>query len=331
MTKVATNLNYYLTPKVVRSNRKVKVNAKVALYDFRDYLHDLKKRTIKKDYSVNNSYLVGNIFRELRSLKDGPELKQYLKTNLCVAVDSFDQLVSQIELKEKVINQRVLTKYADLLREFVFDLKPFVELLERETDKKFIFFRGGKDFSNSAFELFKTCEALYWYPTISNQIIDKKATTNLNLFSLRQSLEIKFRRIFGVFELYNKDLNDIKLRHDFFPNFISDNLSYIDIKLPSINMTELLRIYNWTNYTIHNAVNPRIWQINYAIKICGSIFAPGQYKRNDDKNVLSIYASIKIKNNDILTNNLIESIYEFNDKKIFCFDNVRQEAITDEK
>lgn len=329
MTKVATHLFYHLTPKVMRGNRKINVTAKKALYDMKDYLHDLKKRTLKRDYSNNNSHLVGNIFRDLRTLKDGSELTQYVKTNMYIAIEAFDNLILQIEKKEKRIDANSLQKYSDIIREFVFDFKPFVEFLEKD-QKGFIFFRGGKSYGNSAFELFKTCEALYWYPTVGNQVIDKKATTNLNLFSLRQSLEIKFKRIFGVFELYNKDKADIKLRHDFFPNFINDNLNYIDIQLPSINMTELLKIYNWTNYTIHNAVNPRIWQIYYAIKICSSIFKSGQYKRNDDKEVLSIYASVKIKNNDFLIKQLVERIYEANDKKIFCFGNDRQEAITDE-
>ncbi len=322
---------YYTTPTVLRSKTKPKVSAKKSLYDFRDYLHDLRTRIISKDYSKNNSYLVGQVFQNVRTLQKESQLNQYLKTNLFIAVEAFDDLIALIERKEKAISARIVTKYHELIWEFIFDLKPFVELLERKKNKNFQFFRGGKIYSNSAVELFKTCESLYWYPCIDHQIIDKKAATNLNLFSLRQSLEIKFRRIFGVFALYNRDLNDIKIRHDFFPTFIAQNLDLIDLPLPNINMNELLKIHDWTNYTIHNGVNPRIWQIHYAIKICQSIFKPTQYRRNDDKEVLSIYASVKIKNNEKLLDRLMSEIYETNQRRIFCFDNTSQEAINDEK
>jgi len=331
-TNVATNLIYYTTtPTVFRSKTKPKVSAKKSLLDFRDYLHDLRKRSNSRDYSKNNSYLIGQVFRNPRTFKTEPELHQYIKTNFFLAVEAFDDLIKLIDRKEKTINARIVSKYRELIWEFIFDLKPFVELLERRTDKTFQFFQGGKTYQNTAFELFRTCEALYWYPCIDDQIIDKKAATNLNLFSLRQSLEIKFKRIFGVFALYNKDSNDLKIRHDFFPSFIAENLKLIDLPLPNINMTELLKIYEWTNYTIHNAVNPRIWHVHYAIKCCSSIFKPTQYRRNDNKEVLSIYASIKIRNSGELLDKLMCKIYETNGSKIFCFDNILQEAIIDEK
>lgn len=317
MTKVASHLLHKLSPKLHKlKNKEEGGSTKSALLDFQSYLKNLKKTHLKKDYTDNNSYLVGCIYRDNSEIK-AAEINAYVKAQFHVALKSFDNLIAHIEKQEDGLNSHTINKYADLIKDYIFDLKPFVEHLERTKNPEFELFTVWKPYNSSAFELFKTCQALYWYPNIDRRIIDRKAATNLSVFMLRQSMEIKFKRVFGIYKLYDRNKNSLRLEHEFLPNFIENNKDLIKLELPGINMTDVLNIYKWTNHTIHNAINPNIWEVYYTLEIVNYLFKGGQYRKEDERQVLSVYASVKLKDNQVLLDRLMEGIYQATKQTVF--------------
>jgi hypothetical protein len=96
---------------------------------------------------------------------------------------------------------------------------------------------------------------------------------DLSIFSLRQALKLKFRRVLGVAAIYHKTTFAVpKLRHDFFFDFIVKNQDLFVFQTPHIK--EIWKIYSWTNACIHLGILPRIWVLQHALDVVSPFFAP---------------------------------------------------------
>ena len=274
-----------------KHRKKIQESTKTCLLEFAKYLDEIKCNYVKKDNSENANYVIGVIFKNLNAINKPVEWNNFCKVSLSVANRKFQELV-QIIANEKDFKRKTILKYKDLIRDYVFDLKYFVEYFEQKSNSAYVFFRGGKSYNNHTYELFFISNNLYWNSIYRQNIFDQKMALNIACFTLRQSLELKFKRICGVYEINNEDYNGPKLRHEFFAEFIEENNEHFE--LPYASLTELLKIYKWTNYAIHNAENPLIWELKFALDYTHPFFKWGE-DISRGTHVKSIFGAIRIK------------------------------------
>ncbi len=109
---------------------------------------------------------------------------------------------------------------------------------------------------------FTSIESLFLYDSYCPEGISKNLFI---VFGLRQALEMKFRKILGVASIEN----GLKVPHDLFPYFIIktfpagaiENISNRDIEL-------IMKIYKWTNYSIHSMWRVPSWMLWKALSFC---------------------------------------------------------------
>ncbi|WP_160713138.1 hypothetical protein [Chitinophaga solisilvae] len=275
------------------SKKKVKESAKDCLLGFASYLQDIVDRHVKKDKSENYDYVVGTIYKHQGKPKTKSESENYMKVSLCVGNHCFKLLVADLQKKDAGLKLTTITRHVDLIRSYLFDLKPFIEYFERKKNPNFVLFKGWKSFHNTSHELENISQNLYWNGIYKQNIFDQKMAENIAVFTMRQALEIKFKRICGVLEIQDKDHNGLKIPHNFFPDFIRQQTDHI--KIADVDLKLVLKVYNWTNKTIHNAENPFIWELKYALDIIEPFFRDGEY-RGKRMTQSSVYGAVKIIN-----------------------------------
>lgn len=305
-------------------DKKIKVSTIKALENFAEYLNNLTSTHLRKDKSSDLEYTIGAIFKDARNIKSGSDWNNFAKNNLGFANKCFQELVEFIKNKEPKHTAKAIRKYSEIIRDYIFDLKYFVEYFERKSDPNYVMFTGGKSYNNHSYELNLISNNLYWNACYSQNIFDQKMALNVSNFTLRQSLEIKFKRILGIYDVYNKAFNGPKIKHEFFADFISDNSA--SFELPYTNLTFLLKVYKWTNITIHNAENPLIWQLKLALEYVNPFFSWGEGLNKDGKKVSSIFGAVKITGYATLKDKLAEQLGN-NANEMICIEFIKPEVI----
>lgn len=305
-------------------DKKIKVSTIKALENFAVYLNNLTSKHVKKDKSADLEYTIGALFKDARKIKEGIDWNNYAKNNLSFANKCFQELVEFIKSKEPKHSANAIRKYSEIIRDYIFDLKYFVEYFEQKKNPSYVMFTGGKSYNNHSYELNLISNNLYWNACYSQNIFDQKMALNVSNFTLRQSLEIKFKRILGIYDVYNKAFNGPKLKHEFFADFISNNST--SFELPYSNLTFLLKVYKWTNITIHNAENPLIWQLKLALDYVNPFFNWGEGLNKDGKKVSSIFGAVKITDYDTLKQKLAQELGD-SANEIVCIEFIKPEVI----
>lgn len=282
------------------SRHKSRMSTRSVLFSLLEYFKTVDSIANKKKFQ--DTYLIGCIYHDKRYLKN-TEYVNFARAQLHLAVKSFGAFLSKIDADS--LNHFQILKYKDKIIAYIFDMKPFVEFFERKFQPDFQLFVGFDVKVNTTLELFKTLEALFWYPNINPKLLDQKATFNLLTFAIRQAIEVKFKRIFGIVDLYNKNYSGPKLRHDFFVNFVKEHLEYFET--PKLPLQYVIKIYEWSNYTIHNAINPRIWEIQFAMDQLSPWFAV-YTETFGSKTTSSAYGAVRIKKFEELKSKIFESI-----------------------
>lgn len=321
-------LKYFYQYKKCYKKPKYKASIKESLIEvieeFSKFIDTLKNEVVKKDNSNNLEYIIGAILKDERTLKNDSEINNFCKCSLSVANKYLKEVIGEIKKDNKKLTDKNVLKYSDLIREYLHDVKPFVEYFKRKKDPNYILFTGGKDYNNHSYEINRISNNLYWNCFYKQNIFDQKMSINISNFALRQSLEIKFKRILGIYDVYNKSLNGPKLRHDFFPDFINRNKSHFE--LPYTNLSFLINAYKWTNRTIHNAENPRIWELRCVLDYVNPFFKWGEGLTNDGKKTSSIFGAVKINDYDTLKEKLIDDLYNVG-SEIVTIEFIKPEAI----
>jgi hypothetical protein len=301
-------------------------STKEALLGCLNQLEHLKSKHCKKKYGENPEYLINWIFKPIWGIKNELEAKAYCRANLYVATDEFDKLIKKIEKTSGKLNYYSIKKYGEQIREFISDLQAIIVILENKNSLfDFILFKINYHHS---FEIFQVSHALFWHPNFEDNLLDKKATLNLTVFTIRQSLEIRFRKISGVYRVFNKNNFDVKLRHDFYVEFYKKNRNLIELDSLGIKIANLFKIYKWTNATIHNGFIPKVWQVSYALSLMDNFFLPKKFTTKTKKGT-SIYGAVKIKNYQRLLDLLTVDIFS-KANEIFCIELDEPEAVIEE-
>jgi hypothetical protein len=175
--------------------------------------------------------------------------------------------------------------------DYIFDLKPYIEQIAKKSNSPCEFIQGWKSDIEDSVMMFTEARNLFWSSTIDkSNPVSHRSAVGLSVFALRQSLEIRFRRAIGIFKILDPKINDAKLRHDFILDFIDENHALIETKIGS--MTNLSKIYKWTNFSVHTGRMPKIWEIQFAFNYCSKLFQPDPY---NNKSGWHLHSSIKIK------------------------------------
>lgn len=142
------------------------------------------------------------------------------------------------------------------------------------------------------------------------------------MFAIRQSLEIKFRRILGIAGIFNKELKSPRLRHDYFAEFIQKHLYHFVIQHNSIK--NITTIYKWTNFGIHSGTMPRTWEAQYALEYCDGLFAPSDPHIGK---AWSIHDAVQISNYYMLVKALTDQLSVNFPNDTWCIDLGNPEAV----
>jgi hypothetical protein len=244
-----------------------------------------KPTIVKKEYS--DDYLIGAIYKENVFFTKESEYTQLCVCHIEAASRCLHDIASEIGG-----DQHKYETYRHHIVDYLFDLNPVAKQVMKDTDATYEFIKGWKSMTESSVMLFKAARNLFWSSTLKTaNPVEHRTALNLCVFALRQSLEIRFHRAIGIDKIVGPSLEAPKLRHDFFLNFVGDNLDLIQTNIASVS--NLAHIYKWTNYSIHSGTFAKIWEIQYAFKYCAALFEPVPYKESEG---WSLYSSIKIIN-----------------------------------
>lgn len=267
------------------------------------YLTNLEQKYLGKFPLKDDSYLVELVYVDENTLNTDKKKNNFFRASLCLAIRSFKMLLKTIQDEDVDIGNFP----REHLRSYIFDFKPFVEFFERQQNPDFVFFQGSRNYYTTSQEIRLASKSLFWqYP--QNSIFDQKIAFNLAVFSLRQSLEMRFQRICGIREIFTHDGRQKPLRHSFFPDFIKSNNSHF-IFPENFSLSHVRLIYNWTNLIVHSGYRPRIWEVQFALQFTQPLFSGGRQTVGNNL-VHSVYGAVQVKGYRQLQEKLKEKIDE---------------------
>ncbi len=252
-------------------NRSKGISIDNAVYDFRSRLEEMKKMHKVGDYTT--SELVGQCFGRTKRLKTETERTTYCRSHFALALLCFDNLIKDMRHGSKTISHTILKRYAEIIVDYLFDLKAIIEHLEQRHNLHYVFFEGSSSQTPMTWQIFRLSQQLALQSTFKGSTfhMDHMVTQIASTFVLRQALETKFSRLVGV-GFYNSLYASPRLDHSFHYNFIKDNLAAF--RSQNVNFALLRKIYDWCNEIVHHAFRPYIWQNAYAHLICRDLFRP---------------------------------------------------------
>lgn len=259
-----------------------------------------------------------------RPLRKDVEIAAYCRVHLQIAVQQFEQLICTMKSNKGKVSNTVLRTYSETVRDYLFDLQPIVEFLERKKDGKYEFFRGRKSYGVMSWELFRVSRQLAIQSSFRNKPlhIDHKTAQIVSIFVLRQALEAKFERIVAVI-LYDKNAQTPRLRHGFHYDFVADNPNYFEFT--SVDFLLLRKIYEWCNTIVHRAYQPFAWQVSHAQSICAGLWAHGPMTARGGS---SIHGGIRILDVDGMQTTFVKHFINSYEHGIWCVNFGAPEAVT---
>ncbi|MBS9394164.1 MAG: hypothetical protein HEQ29_13795 [Dolichospermum sp. LBC05a] len=257
-------------------------------------LNNYAEKYIKNIYNKSDSYLIDIVYVKESSLDTETKINNYYRASLSLAIKEFRELIKQINNDNITLLQKHIISY-------LFDIKPFIEFFEKKQNEDFVLFYGARNYYTTSQEIRLASQSLFWQLP-QNSIFDQKIAFNLAIFTLRQSLELKFKRICGIDEIHSNNY----LGHDFFINFIKKNNHHFDFP-ENFSLCGIFKIYKWTNRIVHSGNRPRIWEIQFALEFTQSLFSGGTHKK-DNQVILSVFGAVKIKEFNKLKHQLNQEI-----------------------
>jgi len=216
--------------------------------------------------TLSDEYLSSQVFLRSRTFKNDAERKAYCRCNLKVAVRQFRILTNEFhDAATGGITTALLLAWKTIIIDYIFDLKDIVEFLERKKPG-YVFFRGHKNAGVHSWQVYVLSRSLA-YQSVSQRTVpqfDHKLAQIAAIFVLRQSLELRFERLIGV---YPEDKNGRapRLKHGFHQEFIEKHPRYF--KCQGFSIGELKPVYDWCNEIVHLAYQPDAWQMAWALEI----------------------------------------------------------------
>lgn len=239
-----------------------------AVSDFMALLISLENKHAKKDWS--NEYLISNVFGRSRPLKNDAERGAHCRTHLKIAVRQISRLISN--LNDPVtgsISAAKVESHKDILTDYVFDLAEIIPWLERK-NPAFIYLEGGKNADVHSWQVYLLSRQLAYQSVRSNQpkYFDHKPAQIAAIFVLRQSLELRFERLVGVYPEDRKG-KPPRLWHGFHQEFINAYPQFFLCR--GFDIKELRPVYDWCSEIVHLAYQPFAWQLDWSLELCGRL------------------------------------------------------------
>jgi hypothetical protein len=249
-------------------------SAEAALTLFVEHLDWLKSRHVKKSYQAD--YLVRTCFQKDPAPSNRAESNAYCRAHLSIAVEMFKLVVENLRAGKISIDVSVVNR-ADIIRDYIFDVKVIAEYLERQKNPSYQFFIGGKSHHLASFELFALSRQLASQSIVtgSENKLDHRAATVAAVCLLRQALELKFERLCAV-NVYHEKKRRPRLKSDFYYVFICENINHFNFKYA--NFPHVTQVYVWCHNVVHQAFQPLAWQIDFAPVVTEKIFRPKEFE-----------------------------------------------------
>jgi len=231
--------------------------------------------------------------------------EKFVKINLYAAKRTLNNIVAEISNIKGGLSARNIKLYCELINDFISDINDFINYYRRKTDPKFVFLSGIKFYSTSSSETFNVAHQLFYTSVTKNRPLRYKESQGMVSMVLRQSIEIKTKRIFGIDKIHGvgKKPQDYGFKRLFI--FIEKNKESIDYN--PIDFEVLKLIYKWSCTYIHNGETSYLWQSESALNYLKTFFAAGDYTDSNRK-ISSVYGAFKLSNFYELRSNLVEFI-----------------------
>ncbi|MBW3759502.1 hypothetical protein GL264_01505 [Aeromonas jandaei] len=318
--KIAHDL-YDLTLKWIPTKKKLSPSE--CLKNMESYLYNFRLKYLKVNKRNNDEHIISTIYRDTLTFKTETEFNSYAKCQLNIAIEWFYFLVKEIKADKKILTRHRLQEYGEYIRNFLHDISFFIDFFERKDVPSFCFLDGFKNHQQRTAFIYQDARTAYWSALSHQNRLSHNGGISASCYFLRQCLEVKFKRILGVHEIYDKNNQPLKIRHDFFPNFIKNNHQHFE--LFSVNITSVFKIYKWTNSTIHTSATPLIWEQWYALRYCEPFIYPTDKQHEQGYH---LHGSVVIKNIETLWLKLYERVYlESQGKVYYCFSMTTPEAV----
>jgi hypothetical protein len=247
-------------------------------------INDVEKYTDRYSHWTDD-YLVQWLYKPRHFIEQQRDIETYNKIHLVVAIRSFKKLVVDIEYKNFEL-------FVQHIRCYIIDLKFFIEFFENKTNSDYSFLIGGKSYYTDSHSIKLASNNLFWQSPI-NTIEHQKIAFILSIMALRQSIEMRLKRICGIERVYPKSGEYIS--SNFFPDFINQHPEYFEFP-PNWNFSHILKVYKWTHNIVHNGVQPLVWEVSFALDYTRILFGGGSITTTDQSITKeSIYGAVKVK------------------------------------
>lgn len=296
------NFEKYLT-RIITSKDKFYYDVYKNLFqDYFAYLVSIQNNWFPKRKSYDDNTVAESLFIKIPKFKD---IKLHIKYEFYALLKSTKRINNQI-IRQSKKNNRSLSEEITLLLKYVKESVEFVRWSEKRLSIQ-------HSFTNSYF-IRGTLHPmeLYWASLVLFQNkCNYQKYSNLTLhptsvFLIRQALELRLRNIFGIDDIIDENGNYLHATSSLFIEILNQGLKDNLIQFP-IKISIIKKIFEWTNYYIHNAKIPFIWEIDWAHSILKSLFT--------DDNTIDFKKIVKIDQK--FYNDSVEDIVKkyFTDKK----------------
>lgn len=239
-----------------------------AVKDFLAHLTALERKHAPN--SLSDKYLASQVFGRSRALKNDVERAAYCRCHLKIALSQFGLLVS--EFHDPAVNSITMARLApwkDIVVDYIFDLLEIVPFLERKTPG-YVFFNGVKNADVHSWQVYVLSRRLAYQSVYQGRLpqFDHKPAQIAAIFVLRQSLELRFERLIGVYPEDKKGKRP-RLKHGFHQEFIGAHPNYFQCH--GFSIVDLQPVYDWCSEIVHLAYQPYAWQTAWALELCGQL------------------------------------------------------------
>lgn len=278
----------------------IRKTLKQCLIDLQDYINETVDEFLGAT-TYDHKTVSDWIYKDTVDTTNITELEEFVKVNLFAAKRTLNNIVDEMKANKGGLTYHNIRRYRNLLYDFIHDISWFIDYYRRKTDIKFVFLSGGKNYHTSSFETFMMARGFFYSSLIQNNPLPYKESQGMVAMTIRQSIEIKTKRIFGIYKINKtrRRASDYGFKRLF--KFIEDNQT--DITYNSIDFEILKNIYKWSCAYIHNGDGSFLWQTETAFNYLKTYFSPGSSTANG-KTTHSVFGAFKLRNFSTLKSRL---------------------------
>jgi len=275
------NMQAYRAYQVVKyENEESKRQIIDSLNCFQYYLSDLYSQVSKK--SLSEKFIIDWIYKIQVANKD---FDSFCKANIAAASSSLSRVIKHIEdIEVDEVLQRMLL-------DFICDLKLFVTHYDKSQDYSWLVINTNSHITNFYFDL---ADNIFWHGKPSDHKEEQLVLATSSPFIIRQSIEIKIKRVLGIqYVLKNGKLD--KTPSKVFFNAFKNNLIYY--RLRNFDIETIEKIHSWAHFYVHGGLRAEPWRTETALYYLNRLNYKGP---TSDSRTMSIYASVEANEVDLV-------------------------------